>query len=223
MEAHQRKQPPASRPVNSEPRPCLIDVGFPLSGPQDRTHTSDLKRHAQHTAPLALRAHSARHRGNTYHYAATHPRPPTLTHGGPMNGVRPVARVPSLLAASPPATRPVPQPSQGQKFNDSLDHAVLQSVLAVSVRPWLSPAGPPNSSPRVLPLPLLSRLRRIHRWAAVASGTSCSSRSSTASRPASQPCVVAGRMIAPWGGHSVVMVPPPRESAIAPAMQSRPL
>jgi hypothetical protein len=35
-------QPPADRPVNSEPRPCLIDVGFPLSGPQYRTHTSDL-------------------------------------------------------------------------------------------------------------------------------------------------------------------------------------
>src|SRR5204863_8025752 len=31
-----------SRPVHSEPRPCLIDVGFPLSGPQDRTSTSDL-------------------------------------------------------------------------------------------------------------------------------------------------------------------------------------
>lgn len=54
-----------------------------------------------------------------------------------------------LLAASPPATRPAPQPSQGQKVNDSLDHAVLQSVLTVSVRPWLSPAGRPNSSPRV--------------------------------------------------------------------------
>ncbi len=39
------------RPVNSGPRPCLVDVGFPLSGPQDRTPTSDLKRHAQHTAP----------------------------------------------------------------------------------------------------------------------------------------------------------------------------
>jgi hypothetical protein len=42
-EAHRHKdQPPASRPVNSGPRPCLIDVGFPLSGPQVRTHTSDL-------------------------------------------------------------------------------------------------------------------------------------------------------------------------------------
>ena len=28
--------------MNSGPRPCLIDVGFPLSGPQDRTSTSDL-------------------------------------------------------------------------------------------------------------------------------------------------------------------------------------
>jgi hypothetical protein len=36
--------------VNSGPRPCLVDVGFPLSGPRDRTSTSDLKRHAQHTA-----------------------------------------------------------------------------------------------------------------------------------------------------------------------------
>src|SRR5450759_5892301 len=44
-----------------------------------------------------------------------------------------------LLAASPPATRPAPQPSQGQKVNDSLDHAVLQSVLTVNVRPSLRP------------------------------------------------------------------------------------
>ena len=50
-EVPQRKQPHWDRPVNSGPRPCLIDVGFPLSGPQDRTSTSDLKRHAQHTAP----------------------------------------------------------------------------------------------------------------------------------------------------------------------------
>ena len=36
--------------MNSGPRPCLISVGFPLSGPQVRTHTSDLKQHARHTA-----------------------------------------------------------------------------------------------------------------------------------------------------------------------------
>ncbi len=36
--------------MNPGPRPCLIDVGFPLSGSQDRTSTSDLKHHAQHTA-----------------------------------------------------------------------------------------------------------------------------------------------------------------------------
>ena len=36
--------------MNSGPRPCLVDVGFPLSGPRVRTSTSDLKRHAQHTA-----------------------------------------------------------------------------------------------------------------------------------------------------------------------------
>jgi hypothetical protein len=41
-EARPRNQPRADRPVNSGPRPCLIDVGFPLSGPQDRTFTSDL-------------------------------------------------------------------------------------------------------------------------------------------------------------------------------------
>ena len=38
--------------MNSGPRPCLVDVGFPLSGPRVRTSTSDLKRHAQHTADL---------------------------------------------------------------------------------------------------------------------------------------------------------------------------
>ena len=45
------------RPVNSGPRPCLFDVGFPLSGPQVRTSTSDLNVHAQHTrARLRLAA-----------------------------------------------------------------------------------------------------------------------------------------------------------------------
>ena len=49
-EARQPNQPPASRPVNSEPRPCLFDVGFPLSGPQVRIHTSDLNIRARHTS-----------------------------------------------------------------------------------------------------------------------------------------------------------------------------
>jgi len=50
-EAPQRTNKPHwDRPVNSGPRPCLIDVGFPQSGPRDRTSTSDLKRHAWHTA-----------------------------------------------------------------------------------------------------------------------------------------------------------------------------
>nr|MBA3867373.1 MFS transporter [Solirubrobacterales bacterium] len=35
-------RPPTCRPVNSGPRPCLIDVGFPLLGLQVRTSTSDL-------------------------------------------------------------------------------------------------------------------------------------------------------------------------------------
>jgi hypothetical protein len=48
-EAPQRNQPHWDHPVNSGPRPCLFDVGFPLSGPQVRTSTSDLKRHALHT------------------------------------------------------------------------------------------------------------------------------------------------------------------------------
>ncbi len=39
--------------MNSEPRPCLISVGFPLSGPQVRTSTSDLIRHALRTYGLA--------------------------------------------------------------------------------------------------------------------------------------------------------------------------
>ena len=54
-EARQPNEPPASRPVNSGPRPCLFDVGFPLSGLQDRIHTSDLNVRARHTR-LALRA-----------------------------------------------------------------------------------------------------------------------------------------------------------------------
>ena len=42
----------SSRPVNSGPRPCLIDVGFPLSGLQVRIHTSDLN--------VRARAHPSR-------------------------------------------------------------------------------------------------------------------------------------------------------------------
>ena len=40
------------------PRPCLFDVGFPLSGLQDRTHTSDLNIRTQHTRndPRATRS-----------------------------------------------------------------------------------------------------------------------------------------------------------------------
>jgi hypothetical protein len=48
-EARQHNQPSASRPVNSGPRPCLLDVGFPLSGPEVRTFISDLIHHARHT------------------------------------------------------------------------------------------------------------------------------------------------------------------------------
>ena len=48
-ETPQRNQPHWNRPVNSGPRPCLFDVGFPLSGLQDRTHTSDLNIRTQHT------------------------------------------------------------------------------------------------------------------------------------------------------------------------------
>jgi ferric uptake regulator family protein len=50
-EAPQRSTKPHwDRPVNSEPRPCLFSVGFPLSGPQVRTSTSDLIRHALRTS-----------------------------------------------------------------------------------------------------------------------------------------------------------------------------
>ena len=48
-ETRQRNRPSTGRPVNSGPRPCLFDVGFPLSGLQDRTYTSDLNIRAQHT------------------------------------------------------------------------------------------------------------------------------------------------------------------------------
>jgi hypothetical protein len=60
-EAHLGVNPtaPASRPVNSGPRPCLFDAGFPLSGLQDRTYTSDLNVRARHTCarpPGSLRS-----------------------------------------------------------------------------------------------------------------------------------------------------------------------
>ena len=48
-EIPQRNQPHWDRPVNSGPRPCLFSVGFPLSGLQDRTYTSDLNIRTQHT------------------------------------------------------------------------------------------------------------------------------------------------------------------------------
>ena len=54
------------RPVNSRPRPCLFSVGFPLSGLQDRTHTSDLNTRAQHTrSPYGLAALRTRARSAT--------------------------------------------------------------------------------------------------------------------------------------------------------------
>ncbi len=46
-------QPSSDHPVNSGSRPCLFDVGFPLTGLQDRTYTSDLNIRAQHTCLLA--------------------------------------------------------------------------------------------------------------------------------------------------------------------------
>jgi hypothetical protein len=49
-EAPQRQQAHWDRPVNSGPRPCLFNVGFPLSGLQDRIHTSDLNVRARHTS-----------------------------------------------------------------------------------------------------------------------------------------------------------------------------
>jgi len=52
--ARQPNQQPAGRPANSGPRPCLFDVGFPLSGLQDRTYTSDLNVRARHTAAVDL-------------------------------------------------------------------------------------------------------------------------------------------------------------------------
>ena len=62
-EAPQRiTKPHWSRPVNSGPRPCLFDVGFPLSGLQDRTSTSDLSIVPAHPRRLALRARPPRRR-----------------------------------------------------------------------------------------------------------------------------------------------------------------
>jgi hypothetical protein len=74
-----RRQPPApaNRPVDSGPRPCLISVGFPLSGPQDRTSTSDLKRHARHTRRAGARLRSRAPSG--IHDPAPNPRTCSVT------------------------------------------------------------------------------------------------------------------------------------------------
>ena len=54
-EVPQRNQPHWDRPVHSGPRPCLFGIGFPLSGLQDRIHTSDLNVRTRHThSPYGL-------------------------------------------------------------------------------------------------------------------------------------------------------------------------
>jgi hypothetical protein len=68
-EAPQRNQPHWSRPVNSGPRPCLFDVGFPLSGLQDRTSTSVLSIRARHTGNyVPVTAPSERYARTTISY-----------------------------------------------------------------------------------------------------------------------------------------------------------
>ena len=105
-EAPQRQNwPHRDRPVNSEPHPCLFSVGFPLSGPQVRTSTSDLIRHARHTRHSRY-ALGLRDDGRASPEPPRLPRPlpdptallatflrdpyppPTLTRGGPTHGVR---------------------------------------------------------------------------------------------------------------------------------------
>ncbi len=71
-EAPQRHTAHWDHPVNSGPRPCLINVGFPLSGLQDRTHTSDLNVRARHT-PARLRLAGLRGRRQQ-------PQPPPGLH-----------------------------------------------------------------------------------------------------------------------------------------------
>jgi hypothetical protein len=83
-EAPQRNQPHWDRPVNSEPRPCLFDVGFPLSGLQDRTHTSDLNIRTQHTRSGAPRLRFARSRSPSQ---IASPRPPRWSTFQPAPGV----------------------------------------------------------------------------------------------------------------------------------------
>ena len=69
-------KPHWGRPVNSGPRPCLFDVGFPLSGLQVRTYTSDLNVRAQHTRfGLRPSLDSARTRIDTIHTSGVVHRP----------------------------------------------------------------------------------------------------------------------------------------------------
>ena len=75
--APNRNQPPTSRPVNPGPRPCLIDVGFPLSRPRYKTSTSRSQRHARHTrstSPYGLGSASNRARHTS---RSVRPRPHT--------------------------------------------------------------------------------------------------------------------------------------------------
>jgi hypothetical protein len=55
-----RVRPSSDRPVNSGPRPCLFGVGFPLSGLQVRTYTSDLNIRARHTRSRTFQVRHAR-------------------------------------------------------------------------------------------------------------------------------------------------------------------
>jgi hypothetical protein len=92
-EIPQRNQPHWDRPVNSGPRPCLFDVGFPLSGSRDRTSTSDLNVRARHTAATPRATRSAPRRRSL--------SPPT----SPQNSVAPSNNSNDHVNDSPPDNR----------------------------------------------------------------------------------------------------------------------
>jgi hypothetical protein len=140
-EAPQRTQPHWNRPVNSEPRPCLFDVGFPLSGPQVRTSTSDLKRHALHTR-FGLRPQLRR--------ARPRPQPPeAFAVPNPHTSTSPQRRRQHLTNA---ATTLKPMDSAGQQKERCSSRQVLlpnlcqEQLGSTSSCPRPSPPQPSTAS-----------------------------------------------------------------------------
>jgi hypothetical protein len=113
--------------------PLPINVGFPLSGSQDRTSTSDLKRHARHTR-LALRARLRADRRAPHQASRTVPSASLR---------RPCVAITARTQGSPIGT---PQLMENLKAAGR-DAVASRAVGTVSSR-WNQSGSPFSASPR---------------------------------------------------------------------------